>query len=140
MFPYSDPTQSGALEAVGALEIYRQEVDRQYRFAAELAYSAFTYLEAIADLPDPQQIHASISWRAFPITAGVSDDQIDKDRFRFQDEYMEWSVERGPTGDIQRVIFTTEFPEYYEALAEVSSSALVDEIARIIPAAQPTAG
>jgi hypothetical protein len=36
--------------------------------------------------------------------------------YRPQDEYCEWRVTRGPDGRIQRVTFTSEPPEYWQAL------------------------
>lgn len=74
--------------------------------------------------PDPGAITADISWTAFPRAiqiASASDQQrwrrADSTRDN-QDEYCEWSVERDPSNKITRVTFTSEGPEYWEALAE----------------------
>ena len=50
---------------------------------------------------------------------------------------MEWRVEK-TGGSLTRVTFTTEFTEYFEAVAEVGADALKSEIARIHPGAVPT--
>jgi len=42
-----------------------------------------------------------------------------------QDEYFEWRVTRNAAGKITRVVFTTETPEYWEAIAAVDRPALV---------------
>jgi hypothetical protein len=67
---------------------------------------------------------ADISWTAFPRIIQLSS-ASDAQRWKKadasrdnQDEYCEWSVERHPTTDkIVRVTFTSEGPEYWEALA-----------------------
>ena len=51
---------------------------------------------------------------------------------------MEWRVERDAGGRVARITFTTEFTEYFEALAEVGSQALKEEVTRLSPEAQPT--
>ena len=138
MFSYLDPTSTGFLEARGALDIYREIIHDAYRSGARVPDSAFTILEAFDTLPagqDPET--ASVPWPAFPRTAGTTSQEIDDDRLRFQDEYAEWRVERDGDG-ITRVTFTTEFPEYFEALARVSVDSLKEEVANLIPGAVPT--
>lgn len=138
MFPYKDPTGTNFLDQQGALDEYRAIIDFFYRQSARLLNSGFTLLDAFENLPSGTSQIDSIPWRAFPITASASFDQIDQNRFRWQDEYVEWRVERSATGQITQITFTTEFPEYYEALARVSTDALIAGIQDIIPGANPT--
>ena len=139
MFAYSDPTGTGFLEAKGALGDYRELVDTQYQRFARLENSAFTLLEAFDELaPGTEVAHQAVDWRAFPITAPATHQEIDADRLSCQDEYVEWRVERDGQGRLMRVTFTTEFPEYFEALARVGVDALKEGIAEIIPGADPT--
>lgn len=67
---------------------------------------------------------APIAWPAFParvrreVGPGAARwDQADSSRDE-QDEYCEWSVERGEKDKITRITFTTEVPEYWEHVAE----------------------
>ncbi|MEP0909911.1 hypothetical protein NDI45_03125 [Leptolyngbya sp. GB1-A1] len=138
MFEYTDPTGTNLLDAQGALGEYRAIIDRFYRNSASVSKSGFTLLDAFENLPPGTSKIDSIPWRAFPITASASPDKIDKDRFSWQDEYVEWRVERSTTGQITRITFTTEFPEYYQALARVSADALIAGIRDVIPGADPT--
>jgi hypothetical protein len=139
MFEYSDPTGSGFLESAGALAPYRAMVDPHYDRAAREPRSAFSWLEAFGQLPEGvKPRRAVVSWRAFPLTAAAPNGAIDNNRFRFQDEYVEWRVTRTENGDVQDVVFTTEFSEYYEALAFVGADKLLEEIRRLIPDANPT--
>jgi hypothetical protein len=80
----------------------------------------------------------TVEWRGFPITAQTTNSAIDGNRLRFQDEYVEWWAERDNQGRLLRVTFTTEFPEYFEALAQVGPDALKAEIRNIHPNADPT--
>ncbi|NJK67754.1 MAG: hypothetical protein HC789_11610 [Microcoleus sp. CSU_2_2] len=138
MFPYTDPTGTNFLESQGALNEYRAIIDRFYRDSAGISNSGFTLLDAFESLPPGTSQIDSIPWSAFPITASASFQEIDKDRFQWQDEYIEWQVERSATGEITQIIFTTEFPEYYQALAMVSADALIAGIQNVIPDANPT--
>jgi hypothetical protein len=138
MFAYKDPTDSDLLESQGALDEYRAIIDFFYRQSARLSNSGFALLDAFENLPAGTSQIASIPWRAFPITASASFDEIDQDRFQFQDEYVEWRVERAASGQITEITFTTEFPEYYQALARVSADALIAGIQDVIPGANPT--
>src|SRR5215510_9112860 len=117
MFAYSDPTSTGTLQQVGALQTYREAVDVFYqRFHAE-AESAFTLAEAFNELaPGTHADTTRIEWKAFPISAGGTPAQIDRDRFSRQDEYVEWRVEKSGAS-ITAITFITEFKEYYAALA-----------------------
>ena len=139
MFPYSDPTGTNFLEEKGALGDYRAILDTQYQRFARLENSAFTLLEAFDELaPGTEVAEQAVDWRAFPITAPATHQGIDANRLRFQDEYVEWLVERDEEGRLVRVTFTTEFSEYFEALARVGVDALKEGIARVIPGADPT--
>lgn len=138
MFPYTDPTGTNFLESQGVLDEYRALINGFYRNSASVSNSGFTLLDAFEKLPTGTSKINSISWIAFPITASASFDEIDKDRFQWQDEYVEWRVERSGTGEITQITFTTEFPEYYQALARISINALIAGIKDIIPGADPT--
>lgn len=139
LFPYTDPTGSNFLENENALEKYRAILAARYLASAKIPNSAFTQLEAFSDLtsgttPDV----TTIPWAAFPKTATASDEEIDADRFRWQDEYVEWKAEKPDSSQVTRITFTTEFPEYYQALAEVSLDALIAGIKEVMPDANPT--
>ncbi len=142
MFAYTDPTGTGVLAAQGALESYRVIVHAQYRRFALLSQSAFTLLDAFENV---QSTVTEVPWIAFPRTANASDEDIDANRFSggqfgagYQDEYVEWLVERDEDGNVTTITFTTEFPEYYEALASVSEAALIAGIRDAIPGGAPT--
>jgi hypothetical protein len=137
MFAYTDPSGTDFLELQGALSEYRAIIDRFYRTSASLENSGFTLLDAFENLPTGARRIDSIPWRAFPISASASNSQIDRDRFRWQDEYVEWRVERTSAGLISKITFTTEFPEFYQALAIVSVDALIAGIQAVIPDANP---
>lgn len=138
MFLYTDPTGTNFLDSQAALDEYRALINGFYRKSAHVSNSGFTLLDAFEKLPTGMSQIDSISWIAFPITASASFDEIDKERFQWQDEYVEWRVERAGTGEITQITFTTEFPEYYQALASVSTNALIAGIKDIIPGADPT--
>lgn len=130
MFDYSDPVDEDVLAAEGALAIYRREIHGIFRSFARRPRSAFTLPEAFIEARR-NPLTAQITWLAFPRLATESDASIDRNRLRLQDEYVEWFVERAADGAISRVICSTEFPEYYEALAEVSAEAVITEAARV---------
>jgi hypothetical protein len=138
MFPYSDPTGTGFLQQTGALQAYREAVDRQHQAFHAERDSAFTLVEAFDELaPGNQAQTGTVEWKAFPVTAGAPPAGIDNDRFRLQDEYVEWRVEKNADGSLAAVTFTTEFTEYYEALAQAGAAALKEEIKRLYPGANP---
>ena len=137
MFAYTDP--SGTLKPAKALANYRSRLHAEYRQHATLAGSAFTLLEAFGEVPPAQQRVDTVRWIAFPKTAQAPNTTIDSNRFELQDEYVEWRVERDAAGAVTQVTFTTEFLEYYEALAMASHAALVAGIKKVIPGAAPTA-
>ena len=75
---------------------------------------------------------ASIAWPAFPARVlreegpgAASWDRADNSRDE-QDEYCEWSVERGDDGKITRITFTTEVPEYWEHVAQNDPDLLLE--------------
>jgi hypothetical protein len=137
MFSYSDPI---GLDFAGKLvvqEIYRRILDRWYDRTAIRAASAITWLEAFDGL-EPNKIAPSrVGWKAFPVTSNATEQEIDEQRFAQQDEYVEWQVVRD-NGVIKQIIFTTEFPEYYEAYAQSSHADLISAIQTAIPGAAPT--
>jgi hypothetical protein len=138
MFAYSDPSKTGFLERSGALQAYREMVDRFYQEMHGIDDSGCTLRDAFDELgPGAQGKVVTVEWRAFPVTAGAPAEQIDRNRFRFQDEYVEWRAETSNNA-LARVTFTTEFPEYFEALAQSGAAALKDEIGRLIAGAAPT--
>lgn len=139
MFAYQDPTGTNFLETQGALNAYRNILEARYLTSARIPNSAFTLLEAFSDLsPGTTPDIATVTWIAFPRTATASFDLIDTDRFNWQDEYVEWRTEKAADGRVTQITFTTEFPEYYQALAEVSLEALIAGIQATIPGANPT--
>lgn len=84
-----------------------------------------------------------IQWSAFPATQRSGTlrqrwERVDADR-RLQDEYCEWSVERNEAGDIVRVTFTTETPEYFAHLLSVDEQLALDLYERF-GGARPSAG
>jgi hypothetical protein len=139
MFAYSDPTGTGLLQQVGALQVYREAVDRLHQAFHAQRDSAFTLREAFDELsPGTQAETGTVEWKAFPVTAGAPPASIDGDRFRLQDEYVEWRVEKNADGSLAAVTFITELTEYYEALAQAGAAALKEEIKRLHPGANPT--
>jgi hypothetical protein len=138
MFAYSDPTGTGFLKQSSALEAYRREfgqLDTQFHRVPGSAYArrdAFTQLA-----PGTQSGSDTVEWKAFPISQSGTPAEKDRNRFTKQDEYVEWRVEADGQS-LKRVTFVTEFPEYFEALAEVSAAALKEEIRNLHPGANPT--
>jgi hypothetical protein len=73
-----------------------------------------------------------VNWTAFPRQVRINSisnhqrwTRADSSR-DVQDEYCEWSVTRGADGKIRRVTFTCESPEYWEVLAQVQPSKVVE--------------
>src|SRR5215212_8571678 len=106
MFNYKDP--AGTLKPANALANYRQLLHEQYRKHAQAPKSAFTFLEAFLEAAPGKAQEAAVQWSAFPITATGTNAEIDAQRFEFQDEYVEWRVERTAT-KLKQITFTTEF-------------------------------
>jgi hypothetical protein len=134
MFPFADPTSSGLLQMHGALNSYRSTLHMLYLQFARMPNSAFTLLDAFDGI---QTDESTVRWIAYPQLARKSDKEIDENRFDYQEEYVEWRVERNGR-QVQRITFTTAFPEYYAALASVGANALVAGIRHANPEAQPT--
>lgn len=133
MFKYSDPTGGEFLGNTTARDHYRSNLGDSYDGFAKEPNSAITWLEAFDFVADPDQINEPIvEWRAFPISVAGSDQQIDDNRFRLQDEYVEWRVNKGD-GDIESIEFVTEFPEYFEAFAADSADALIGAVQAVYP-------
>lgn len=138
MFSYSDPAQRNFLSNKDVETAFRIQIDGMYGRYARRTNSAFTWLEAFSQLSGGAAAGSqTVDWRAFPLTAGVSDDKIDAERLRFQDEYVEWMVEK-KAGKLSKVTFTTEFPEYYEAFASVGLEEVQSAIEDVMPGAAPT--
>src|SRR3954451_15560238 len=139
LFAYTDPTGGGFLAQSGALDIYRELLDEQYERFAKVGDSAFALLEAFDELSSgTSAVRQIVDWRGFPISAQGTFAEIDSNRLLFQDEYIEWWIEHDSQGNLSRVTFTTEFPEYFEAIAQVGTNELKREIQNIIPGANPT--
>jgi hypothetical protein len=129
MFQHSDPTGTGFLKKVAALSAYRELIQGTYRQFARRPASGFTLPDAFLEVTNNAQIQtATISWLAFPKSVPSNAEEIDRNRFRDQDEYVEWRTDRNAQNRVTRVTFTTEFPEYYEALAATDPTALLAEM------------
>jgi hypothetical protein len=137
MFSYTDPVSRNFLSNSAVESEFRHTLQSTYERFARRPNSAFTWIEAFGQLSGGQVPGAAnVDWRAFPLTAGTTDTNIDADRFSFQDEYVEWRVERSGT-QLAKVTFTTEFSEYFEAFAAVGFDALKLAIQDVIPGANP---
>src|SRR5947208_1875138 len=119
MFPFEDPTGTSFLQAKGALNDYRASLNSLYVQFARMPNSAFTLLDAFDGIPAEE---ATVTWIAYPRLAQASDAEIDARRFELQDEYIEWRVEKDG-GKVIRITFTTEFPDYYAAVAQSGADA-----------------
>ncbi len=138
MFDYSDPVGRDFLGNDTAKTEYRRVLQGAYDSFARRTNSAFTWLEALAELSGGQAAGSrTVDWRAFPLTSGTTDKNIDVNRLRFQDEYVEWLAETA-AGKLVKVTFTTEFPEYFEAFAAAGLPALTAAIQDVMPGAAPT--
>ena len=139
MFPYSDPAGRNFLDNNAVADIFRQQLQGFYDTFARRVNSGFTWLEAFDQLSGGQaRQEVSVDWSSFPITAQATDALIDRDRFEYQDEYVEWRTETNQ-GGLTEVTFTTEFPEYFEAFAALGFNDLVNAIQDVMPGANPTA-
>lgn len=81
---------------------------------------------------------AAIAWPAFPARVLREEgpgaarwDRADGSRDE-QDEYCEWSVERGDDGKITRITFTTEVPDYWEHVAQNDPDLLLELYRRFV--------
>ena len=138
MFDYSDPSGTDLLSRFRAISNWRSLVEGNYRNAAKGADSAFTWIDAILDIPEDKRQLATIPWKAFPIRIAATAEQIDANR-SLQEEYVEWAVFRDANGAVDRITFTTEFREYFGVLAGVSPTGIATAVATLNPGAQPTA-
>lgn len=134
MFLYSDPGKT--LKPAKALSNYRLLLHTQYVGSARTPGSAFTLLEAFREVSSAKVQKVAVEWAAFPRSSQASNDVIDQDRFRLQDEYVEWRVERSGAA-VSTITFTTDFLAYYEALARVGAAELAAAITVVIPGANP---
>jgi hypothetical protein len=138
VFDYSDPVGRNFLGNAAVMAEFRRRLQGTYDSFARRPNSAFTWIEAFSQVSSGQRPEVkSVEWRAFPLLAGASDNDIDSDRLSFQDEYVEWRVEK-KANKLATVTFTTEFPEYFEAYAAVGLDALTMAVNDLIPGANPT--
>ena len=74
-----------------------------------------------------QPVNADLTGRQAPYYKPVSGGFIPADniRFRDQDEYCEWHSSRNANGDLVKVVFTCENPEYWRFIAENDSDLLL---------------
>lgn len=81
------------------------------------------YDPTATDTPPDAQI-APVVWSAFPAdlnneaTSEEARWQLADSSRDHQDEYCEWAVERNGAGNITRVTFTSEVPEYWQHVAD----------------------
>lgn len=141
MFPYQDPAGSKGLERQGALAGYRSKLQFRYEKAAAVQNTRFVPIERLSDSNGSLKSGVKTSrltWSAFPERRqGEVNQRVDRDRQSLQEEYVEWNVQ-SRSERIETITFCTEFPEYFEALADVNLEALVAEIRAVIPDANPT--
>ena len=89
------------------------------------------YNPTVEDAPDGLPPRP-IVWSAFPafvqqqVGPGPQRWRRADSRRDVQDEYCEWSVERGDDGKITRITFTTEVPEYWDHVAEKDPDHLLE--------------
>jgi hypothetical protein len=122
-FEFSLPGQvedlDDSVEQAALARVWQGIVDREFSAVADR--SQF-YDPSKRETPADADVH-DVTWRAFPATVNHLETTavgrwLRADKRQHQDEYCEWSVERD--GDkVKRITFTTELPEYYEALWEV---------------------
>ena len=138
MFNYSDPAGMNFGNDLEVADRHRNTVHSWYIRGAQFTDSAFTLLDAFAQISDGSkpQTH-TVSWPAFPQLVAQTHETIDRLRFSFQEEYVEWEVEDRGNGSLA-ITFTTEFREYFMAYAAVGSQAVIKAIQEIIQGANPT--
>lgn len=137
MFDYADPAGRDFLGQDDVRTAYRSTMAGFYDRFASRVNSAFTWVEAFAQLSGGAvSARTDIDWRAFPLTAIATDRQIDRDRFRLQDEYVEWRVET-QNARVIRVTFVTQLPEYYEASPPLAQPLSPTPSETLIPAPHP---
>ena len=137
MFEYSDPSGSNLLSHFRAISEWRSILEMEYTDGAKRKNSAFTWIDAILDVPDDKRTESTVEWKAFPILAHGTPEEIDTDRRR-QEEYVEWAVFRDDDDRVDEIVFVTEFREYFGALAGVSPTGIAAAIEELNEGAQPT--
>ena len=139
MFQYTDPAGGNFLSNSVVTNVFQQRMRTIYDGFARRVNSGFTWIEAFQQLSGGQvQQLVTVEWSAFPITSQKTDKEIDRDRFDHQDEYVEWHAEM-QRNNLTRLKFTTKFPKYFEAFAEVDFNDLVTAIHAVMPGASLTA-
>ncbi|NJR67891.1 MAG: peptidoglycan-binding protein [Synechococcales cyanobacterium CRU_2_2] len=150
MFPYQDPAGSDLLQRLGALDAYRSKIQTRYDAAGREPNTRFVPIEHLSGSSSRLRAGitptvATIPWNAFPRSrTSTRDDRLDgRAEANLQEEYVEWDLQfrvggGGNQSGIENIVFTTEFPEYFEALADVSFEALVTAVKSVIPGANPT--
>lgn len=119
----------------GAADAYAGKLKRLEGKAASFPGTQFVPSDTLS----PGDIRSTVvNWSAFPRQrTNVSPGAVDRQRLQFQEEYVEWQIKK--QGDrISEISFTSQFPEYFESLADVSYDALVSGIQAAIPDANPT--
>jgi len=118
-----------------------EELSEDHRFARSRRvagmFDEFTgdfpqfYNPTVEDTPAGLTL-ATIAWPAFPARVlrekgpGAARWELADGSRDVQDEYCEWSVERGDDGKITRITFTTEVPEYWEHVAQNDPDLLLE--------------
>lgn len=139
MFDYSSPAGTSLLSDSGALLIYRQFLESENISGAAASSSLFESLEAFSRIAPSKVSSPRQDWTAYPLSKSASSDiSIDQNRKSLQDEYVEWRVERNNM-KVTRITFTTQFVEYFIALAAVGMDKLVAGVKESEPNATPTA-
>jgi peptidoglycan hydrolase-like protein with peptidoglycan-binding domain len=138
MFPYKDPTGTDRLQRQGALTAYQGKLQAQFSDVAKTSDTKFVLLEKFNQLkPGIQADQKVVPWIAFPkLRSNLSNSEVDKARGDHE-EYVEWATQSSG-GRVDRITFTTEFPNYFQSLADISFDALVAGIKDVIPTANPT--
>jgi len=138
MFAYSDPAGRNYLGNATVAAAYRTALDNLYDATASHPDCAFTWLEAMEQLAGGKSPgETEVEWKAFPISESGTDDQIDAARLTKLDEYVEWHAEKSG-GSLRRVTFTTEFREYFAAIAGAGANEIMTVIKDVFPGSNPT--
>jgi hypothetical protein len=89
------------------------------------------------DVPGPLATEV-VTWTAFPRQIAINS-ASDAQRWRradadrdVQDEYCEWAITEDENGDIARIDFTSEGPEYWQVLAILQPDTVVDLYRQLI--------
>jgi hypothetical protein len=128
MTAYRAPGLLAELDAP-LLAAWNTELRRQFGIGVNTALSEAPaginrpwFYDGVAE-PAAPAAEPAVTWTAFPRTltlehgtAGAARLAAESDR-NTHDEYCEWAVVRNPQGDVLRVVFTTETPDYFRFLA-----------------------